>query len=257
MDYLSVAEARGRPGLKLVLTAGVPGPWGEAAKAVLKAKGLDYLPVRQVMGEDNPELVDWTGHRNAPVLVHDGELPRTGWLDILMLAERLRPAQPLVPEDLSARVEMLGACHLICGERGLGWDRRLMMARDLVPSGPPSEEEPSIVRLLRSYGYTPAEGAAAADRVAGLLRHLAGRLHDQEKKGSSYFVGDGLTALDLYWACFSALLDPLPAEVNPMPDAVRDLYRPKDAVVREAIDPILIRHRDMVYQRHIGLPLDY
>lgn len=257
MEYLSVAEARGRPGLKLVLTAGVPGPWGESAKAVLKVKGFDYLPVRQVLGEANEDLVEWTGHRNAPILVHDGELPRTGWLEILMLAERLKPEPALVPADLAERTAMLGACHLICGERGLGWDRRLMMGRDMIPPGPAGEADPPIIRLLRSYGYTPAEAEAAPGRIATVLRYLAGLLHAQQQKGRTYFFGDRLTAADLYWACFSALIDPLPQDVNPMPDAVRGLYQPSDAVVVEAIDPILIAHRDMVYARHIGLPLDY
>ena len=34
MEYLSVEEAKNRSGLRLVLTRGVPGPWGEAAKAI-------------------------------------------------------------------------------------------------------------------------------------------------------------------------------------------------------------------------------
>ena len=65
MDYASVSEARHMPGLRLVLTAGVPGPWGEAIKSVLHHKGLDYVAVTQEAGEENPELVDWTGQRSA------------------------------------------------------------------------------------------------------------------------------------------------------------------------------------------------
>ncbi len=30
-EYLDVAEARDLPGLRLALTVGVPGPWGEVA----------------------------------------------------------------------------------------------------------------------------------------------------------------------------------------------------------------------------------
>ncbi len=41
MKYLSVEEAIDMPGLRLVLTAGVPGPWGESAKAILAYKQLD------------------------------------------------------------------------------------------------------------------------------------------------------------------------------------------------------------------------
>ena len=42
MEYLSVAEARHLPGLRLVLTASVPGPWGQAAKAVLGFRSVGY-----------------------------------------------------------------------------------------------------------------------------------------------------------------------------------------------------------------------
>ena len=42
MRYLSVEEGRKAPGLRLVLTQGVPGPWGESAKAIFKIKGLAY-----------------------------------------------------------------------------------------------------------------------------------------------------------------------------------------------------------------------
>ncbi len=45
MKYLSVEEAIDMPGLRLVLTAGVPGPWGESAKAILAYKGLAFTPV--------------------------------------------------------------------------------------------------------------------------------------------------------------------------------------------------------------------
>ena len=34
MHYHTIAEARSMPGTRLILTAGVPGPWGEAAKAI-------------------------------------------------------------------------------------------------------------------------------------------------------------------------------------------------------------------------------
>ena len=65
MKYLSVEEAIDMPGLRLVLTAGVPGPWGEAAKAILAYKQLDYTPVRQEGGGENAALRDWTGQTSA------------------------------------------------------------------------------------------------------------------------------------------------------------------------------------------------
>ena len=63
-------------GLRLVLTAGVPGPWGEAAKGVFHVKGVPFARVRQEAGAANQELVEWTGHDNAPVAVYDDERAR-------------------------------------------------------------------------------------------------------------------------------------------------------------------------------------
>ena len=69
MEYLSVEEASARPGLRLVLTRGVPGPWGELAKAILHVKRLPYAAVAQEAGSDDAALVRWTGAANAPTAV--------------------------------------------------------------------------------------------------------------------------------------------------------------------------------------------
>ena len=77
MRYASIAEGRTAPGLRLVLTADVPGPWGEAAKYILAFKGLSYLAVAQQGGGENAELQEWTGQAGAPVqLVHAAVLER-------------------------------------------------------------------------------------------------------------------------------------------------------------------------------------
>ena len=127
MEYLEPELARTRPGLRLVLTAGVPGPWGEAAKSIFGLKGIEYLPVRQTAGESNPALIAWTGHANAPQAVLDDEPARTGWAEILLLAERLAPTPSLIPEDPHERALLFGLCFEICGEDGLGWHRRLQI----------------------------------------------------------------------------------------------------------------------------------
>ena len=41
-EWLSPEEARNHDGLRLVLTVGVPGPWGEAAKGLLVAKNIPF-----------------------------------------------------------------------------------------------------------------------------------------------------------------------------------------------------------------------
>ena len=49
-EILSVAEARNHKGVRLVLTASAPGPWGEAIKGMLHVKQIPYVRVRQNAG---------------------------------------------------------------------------------------------------------------------------------------------------------------------------------------------------------------
>src|SRR5262249_54788352 len=81
-EYVEVARARAMPGLRLALTRGVPGPWGEAAKGIFHAKKISFVRVAQNAGADNDALFAWTGHRNAPIAVYDDEPPRTTWAEI-------------------------------------------------------------------------------------------------------------------------------------------------------------------------------
>ena len=127
MDYLDPADARNLPGLKLVLTVGVPGPWSESAKNILEYKGIDYLPVAQHASRENEDLVAWTGIRNAPVVVWENEPPRSNYQDIVALAERLKPEPRLLPADPDARALCFGISAEICSEGGFGWKRRHVM----------------------------------------------------------------------------------------------------------------------------------
>ena len=256
--YLSVAEARRRSGLRLVLTAGVPGPWGESAKAVLNARNVSYLAVEQVAMAANEELLAWTGHRNAPIACLDDEPPLTGWLDILLLAERLGSGQSLLPENEQDRVLCLGHITEIAGTDGFGWNRRIELMSGYLNGEADADDAPAdMLPHMRTYGVTLETIARAPGRMVAILGGLTERLRAQQAAGSGYFIGTDLTALDLYWACFSMMVRPLPQDVNPMPDWLRPLYTGCNAAVDAAIDPILIAHRDRIYQRHIGLPLEY
>ncbi len=53
------------------------------------------------------------------------------------------------------------------------------------------------------------------------------------------------------------MVRPLPPEVNPMPDWLWPLYSHCGELVDQAVEPILIEHRDRIYRHHIDLPLDY
>ncbi len=97
MDYVTASEARELPGLRIALTAGLPAPWSMAARCMFDVKGISYIPVVQHAGQPNEDLVAWTGHRNAPVVMLVDEPARTNWADIIELGVRLNPVPRLVP----------------------------------------------------------------------------------------------------------------------------------------------------------------
>jgi glutathione S-transferase len=254
MKYISVEEAINAPGLRLVLSAGVPGPWGEAAKAILAYKELAFTPVFQQGGGDNAALKEWTGQTSAPVAVYENLPPACHWYDLLMLAERLAPERPLVPMDSAQRVEVLGLSALIAGMDGFGWHRRFQMLAPLLTLPEPPEP---IVRLGEKYGWSLAALAAAPARLKNISAHLDAVMARQESAGSDYLVGKSVSAADFYWANFAAMLKPLPHKDNPMPDYMRKSYESADADTLACLTPRLEAHRDRMYQRHIALPLDF
>ena len=194
-------------GLRMVVVGNVPSPWGEAAKGFLDIKGIEWVAVR--LTYDSEQLKEWAGQRSGPVAVYENERPRSGWAEILLLAERLSAEPWLLPADPFERALVFGLAHEICGEGGLGWSRRLQLVHaGLNGSGGFSERVSKY--LGKKYGYTPEAGAAAGFRVAELLRMLAERLKAQRRAGSRHYVGNSLTAVDVYSATFTAMFSPLP-----------------------------------------------
>ena len=96
MKFLSVAELIKRPGLRLVLVQGAPSPWGQAVKAMMEYKGLEFAVAPQIPGAENSELVAWAGVNSGPVVAWNDGRPMNRWNDILFLLERLAPQRPLV-----------------------------------------------------------------------------------------------------------------------------------------------------------------
>lgn len=251
IEYVSVEEAIALPGLRMVVVSGVPSPWSEAAKGIFHVKGIPWTAVRLVY--DSPQLKEWAG-RSAPVAFYDGEPPRTGWAEILLLAERIAPRPSLLPQDVAERALMFGLAHEICGEQGLAWSRRLQ----LIEAGQRGAGgfHPKVAAYLgKKYGYSPQAGAAAAGRVADLLSMLAARLRSQRLAGSGYYVGTSLTAVDIYSATALALLRPLPEDVCAMDPATRAAFEFREAATDAALDAILLEHRERVYRDHLELPL--
>jgi len=267
LDYVDIATARNLPGLRLVLGAyAIPGPWREACKALFHVKGIPYTPVRTAnagasdldLGMDGTqsELIAWTGQSSAPVAVWNDERPRSSWVDQLNLAERLAPEPRLVPEDIVERTRMFGLINEIAGENGLAWSKRVLLAdgplRSL-PAGDPSRR--FWETLAGKYGHSAQAAAVATRRIVSILGLLDATLAAQRARGRRYFIGDELTALDLYWATFCALFKPMAPERCPMATAYRGAYANDDPDIERVLTPALLAHRDHVYETWLELPI--
>ena len=144
VEFVSVEEARQRSGLRVVMVGIVPSPWGEAAKGILYHKAIPYVAAR--LSAEGPAVKEWTGHDSAPIAVYENEAPRTGWAEILLLAERLAPASPR-PDASSSPFP-----------QSAGW---------------PARRRPSAARSLRRALVVSGEGFAPTAphrRAARLLR---------------------------------------------------------------------------------------
>ncbi len=267
LDYVEIDVARTLPGLRLVLGAyAIPGPWREACKALFEIKGLDYVPVRTAnrgaadieLGRDGTqsELFAWTGQSSAPVAIWNDERPRASWIDQLNLAERLAPDPPLLPTDIDQRIRMFGLINEIAGENGLGWAKRLLLVHKGLTTEPKGSDEYAFWEVLApKYHYSRVASAAAAGRMIEVLTRLDAELAAQRARGSDYYVGDELCAVDIYAATFCAILQPLPPHLCPMATSYRPAYTNDDPAIARAITPALLAHRDLIYERHLTLPI--
>jgi glutathione S-transferase len=258
--YMSVREARALSGLRLVLSAGVPGPWGEASRNVFDRRNVTYVPVIQRPGDDNSELRDWTGDTNAPQAVYESEAPVTRWDQILFLAERIGRGASLIPEDPLERLIVLGLGQEICGQQGFGWNRRLEMLEPECTDFRSSDTDPVSLphRLARRYGYRSDTVGEPGSRMRTFLHMLGERLRSQHQAGSPFLVGKAVSAADVYWACFAYLISPLEKTICSAPDGyiAACSTNAEETRVLLADYPELLGHRDMMYRDKLRTPVD-
>lgn len=254
-NYVDVAQAKSMTGLRLALSRGAPGPWGEAAKNIFNLKNIPYVRVSQLPGLPNEELKAWTGKNNAPIAIYNDEAPVDSWFGILNLAERLNPAPALIPHDEAERVQMFGLCHEVCGEDGLTWNRRLQMVAAWDQFGT-AADEPMRSKMKMQYGHSEVALKNANRRVIAILQHFTNIVKQQQQKGSHYLVGDQLSAADIHFSTSLATLSPLPPDKCEMDQGIRAIYETKEPEVATALDPLLLRFRDYQYEHHLCLPLD-
>jgi glutathione S-transferase len=249
--YVSVEDAIAARGLRMVVVGNVPSPWGEAAKGIFHIKRIPFSAVRLVY--DNDALKSWAGQLSAPVAVYEDESPRAGWAEILMLAERLAPKPGLLPMAPEPRGKALLLAEKFCGQGGIGWTRRLQLVHSgLEKTGGFGERVATF--LGGKYGYDPGQAEANAMRLRTLLRETGAALREQRSAGP-YYLGQTPSAVDVYSAAFMALFAPLPQAQCAMHPAARAAFEWLDDETRAAIDPLLLEHRDMMYARHLELPL--
>lgn len=137
------------------------------------------------------------------------------------MLERLAPEKQLLPEKSDERALCLGLAHLIGGELGIGWNRRLSMFHPSIQSGNLSE---TIQNMASKYGYNNLDVRLATQRVSSALLLLSNTLKKQKAKGENYFVGNQVTAVDFYWTAFSTLCELMHQEICPLEKAVLPMF---------------------------------
>lgn len=247
-DYVDLDVARSAPGLRLIIAGGVPSPWSVAAKAILDIKDIPALIVRKPR---DSAVQDWTGVPNVPVLVYGDQPARSGWAEILAFIERAWPQVPLVPRAAEARARMFGLSHELLGEGGLMWWARLLLIDVSIESEGTRGFPMGVARYLAArYGHTPGCSEAARAQVTERLA-----LFDAALQGKRYYMGDQLTALDIYSAAVLASLAVLPDEQCPMVPIARAAFGELSAQLASAIPHSLLEHRALMHREHIPLPL--
>lgn len=252
MHYIELAEVANTSGLKLVLTKGMPGPWGELIKAILAVKNVSYTAVAQYPGRSDAELKALSGQASAPVLLSEG-VCLSDLKEIILTIEKNYPSPMLLPTNKLQLAAVWELIYLITGKGGFAWNRRVMMFTPLMQLDQPIE---MIKNLALKYGYCEIVAESAPQKVLQVLGRIGALLNEQAKRGKLYIVGNSLTALDIAWAVFSSMLLPLPKAVNAMPPGMRDSYTLNSDLMID-VDSILIEHRDYIYKNHLTLPLDY
>ena len=254
VNYVEFAQAKSCNGLRLVVMPGLPSPWSEAAKGILQAKGIPYKAL--YLDHKNKEMALWTKNISAPIAIYQQEAPVDNWLEILLLAERLEPKNSLLPIAENQKARVLALCQKICAKDGLGWLRRL----NSIDKGLKGEQGgfplPIAQYLGSKYGYQEKEAAQSVTDMIQIITEFSQILIEQKDQGSSYLVADQLSAADIYLATFMAYFSPLSHEHCPMQPAMRDVFESLSPDLKTALDPILIEHRDFIYQNHLELPLN-
>ena len=265
--WLTIEQARTTPGLRITDSPRWAALWAQILRAILHVKKIPYHkvlhpPFRHEDPQAQAELRDWTAQTSVPTMVYGdgtpaGDTVRNDWLNQLMLAEQIEPSPSLVPSDGHDRVTMFGLAHEIMSPQGFMWNGRLVAA-SLVDQSKLSEKQRNFFGpekfLGGKYSYN-AKGKEPIDNMRDCLALLDEQLRKNAATGSRFFVGDQLTALDLYWVYASIFARVLSPEEMPVMSVNRALYPPINALLEADVSERLLAHRDYVFTHFCECPM--
>jgi glutathione S-transferase len=252
MPRVTLETALTAPGLSVLVAAGVPSPWSQAALAILHYKRVPFLRVQTRVSD--PAFQRWNRAFNLPAVLCDAEPVRTGWANILALSERLAPARPLSPANPAERVRMLGLCHECMGEGALVWCARLLAIESGIASQGREGFPLQIARYLAPrYGFGTVPVNELRSRAVSLLSHLEA---ERARAVGPYFMGETISAIDFYSAVTMNALVPLPEVMCPMAPEIRKAFEWMGAQLSGSIPRGLLAHRDDMISRHFELPME-
>ena len=252
-EYISLEQAISASGLRMVVPQGIPSPWSEAVKGFFHLRGISWQAL--YLDQRNDAMKQWTGKRSAPVLMVDNQPPVHRWQDILAFAQTQGEGAELLPQDPQQKQQVMALCGSLMDENGLAWNRRLVCIEKGLKQQPGGYPEFIANYLGKKYGYDDSHSGDYVTRVCTQLQQLTQQLEQQNQAGSCFLVGDQLSAADIYCACVMAFFKPLAHEQCAMSPVIREVFESLSEAEQQALGPILIQHRDFIYQQYLELPL--
>jgi glutathione S-transferase len=255
IPWLTLEQALGAPGLRVApVRAGLPSPWSEFVRACFHVKRIPYSLVdARDVDRSLTSVKTLTGQESLPVVFWNNERPRYNWLEQLVLAERISLEPRLLPHDSFERAKVVGLVAELCSEAGFGWHRRVLMIARLLTEPGFGERERAIGQYLsKMYRNNTDSVEAATRRCEEITLAFAGL----SSTDSEYLLGPTLTAVDLAWTAFAALIRPLPEDLCPMNPMWRDLYTWVPSMTPSHTVEALLAHRARIYRSLLPLPVD-
>lgn len=247
VKFVSLEEAANMDGVRITLIPGIPGIYAECLKNMLDVKGVSYVrTLHPPMGKgDNQELLyKLTAQKSLPTMLCNDERPRNSWIEQVVLADKLGKGRSLIPSDPQDRIVMFGFMNELLGEDGIVWRKRLGFGKS---------------PFTLKYGWSEDAATAMTAGIVASLKAFKTQLEKQEASGSRYMIGTSLTALDIYLATSSIMLDVPGPEIMPRTKenvGLLGAFASNPPEVQAVLDESawLLDYRDYIYKTHLVTP---